>query len=160
VTAASLIQIAKSLPSLRELYLYADAGIDNKGFAALADPAVSVVRNLTLLDVCGCSMLEDESLVGICELNHHLRYLNLSWCLALTDHSIVDGIPRLIDGLTLLSLFGNLQITDKCVDALATSSSQLTLNTLDLNGCKHIINRDYDDLKIKFPNVRCFVFHS
>lgn len=105
VTASTIKTIAAKLSELRELYLYADAGIENEGFAALGK---GVVSKLNILDLCGCSKLEDQSLIDICTNNHDLRYLNLTWCLALTDRGVSDSIQHISPGLQLLSLFGNL----------------------------------------------------
>lgn len=159
VTAATLKTLSTRLPNLRELYLYADAEIDDSGFTALSSTE-SVITKLTTLDLCGCQLISDNNVINICIKNPHLRYLNLTWCLRLTDRAISEGIcgqteqgPNLKDGLTLLSLFGNTLITNLTVDSLANSSSKLTLKTLDLNGCKRIDDaaRAESTLKEMFP---------
>ena len=64
--------------------------------------------------------LSDISLIGLCRHNPNLTYLNLSWCLTLTDKGIVEGIcAYLTKGLNLLSLFGNTNVTDQTVNKLA-----------------------------------------
>ena len=84
--------------------------------------------------------LSDDSLIGICKLNPNLTYLNLTWCLSLTDRGIVEGICKHLEkGLNLLSLYGNTTVTDRTLDALIESNiHRLTLETLDLNGCSAI----------------------
>ena len=84
--------------------------------------------------------LSDESLIGICRNNPNLVYLNLTWCLTLTDAGIVDGICKeLVKGLNLLSLFGNTNVTESTLNALLeTEIHRNGLKTLDLNGCKLI----------------------
>ena len=79
--------------------------------------------------------LTDDSLIGICKLNPGLTYLNLTWCLALTDKGIQEGICKhLSKGLNLLSLYGNTTVTDKALDALIDAEThRVTLETLDLN---------------------------
>ena len=54
LTSETIKAVAVSLQELRELYLYADAAIDNSAFNALADPTTCVVTKLTILDLCGC----------------------------------------------------------------------------------------------------------
>jgi len=54
VTCEAVKQIATKLPQLRELFLYADSGVSNEGFAALADESTSVVKKLEILELCGC----------------------------------------------------------------------------------------------------------
>ena len=56
VTSQAIKDIAVSLPDLRELYLYADA----------SNPETSVITKLVTLDLCGCQLIEDESIIGIC----------------------------------------------------------------------------------------------
>ena len=47
----------------------------------------------------------------------NLKYLNITWCLALTDRGIVEGVSKL-EGLDLLSVFGLVAITDVSMEAL------------------------------------------
>ena len=93
--------------------------------------------------------------MALCRRNKALVYLNLTWCLALTDIGIVDGVCTLPNGLNLLSMFGNTTITQVSLDALSAhrGHSQM-LKTLDLNGCSGIAvqNREETHLKRLFPN--------
>ena len=66
VTSQAIKDIAVSLPDLRELYLYADASIDDEAFKCLSNPETSVITKLVTLDLCGCQLTEDESIIGIC----------------------------------------------------------------------------------------------
>ena len=93
-----------------------------------------------------------------------LTYLNLTWCLGLTDIGIVEGVS-LLESLDLLSVFGLVAITDVSLDALIESKSRYTLTTLDINGCKFISHCgengvDHDSICKIFPNVTTTVFHS
>ena len=93
-----------------------------------------------------------------------LKYLNITWCLALTDKGIVDGVSKL-ENLDLLSVFGLVAITDKSMDALLNSKIRYTLTTLDINGCKFISycgehGVDHEAICKLFPNVTTTVFHS
>jgi F-box and leucine-rich repeat protein 2/20 len=117
VTSAAISAVSQHLPQLRELYLYANAGIADSAFFQLGSDA-SVVRNLEILDLCGCQLLEDDSLISLCRSNPRLSILNLTWCIRVTDKGIVEGvcgqsgeIYHINDGLELLSLFGNTLIT-------------------------------------------------
>ena len=77
---------------------------------------------MEVLELCGMQRLSDESLIGICRLNPGLTYLNLTWCLALTDRGIVEGVCKHLErGLNLLSLYGNTTVTDKALDALVNT---------------------------------------
>ena len=93
-----------------------------------------------------------------------MTYLNLTWCVALTDKGIVDGVSKL-EKLDLLSIFGLVAITDASLDALLESKSRYTLTTLDINGCKFIKycgehGVDHESICKLFPNVTTTIFHS
>ena len=93
-----------------------------------------------------------------------LKYLNITWCLSLTDKGIVEGVSKL-ERLDLLSVFGLIAITDVSFDALLESKSRYTLTTLDINGCKYISycgehGVDHQAICALFPNVTTTVFHS
>ena len=78
------------------------------------------VRKLEIVDLCGMQRLSDESLIGLCKLNPQLLSLNLTWCLALTDKAFTDGLSKLVKGMTLLSVFGNTNLTQVSLDALSS----------------------------------------
>ena len=94
----------------------------------------------------------------------NLKYLNITWCLALTDRGIVEGVSKL-ETLDLRSVFGLVAITDVSMEALLQSKSRYTLTTLDINGCKYISycgehGVDHEAICKLFPNVTNTVFHS
>ena len=164
ITDDSLKAIVTNLEQLRELYLYANSQLSDQAFSYLADSELSIVNKLEILDLCGMQRLSDESLIGICRNNPNLTYLNLSWCLALTDKGIVEGIcTSLVKGLNLLSLFGNSNVTEITLTTLVeTEIHRHNLETLDLNGCKLISSelREEEILSKQFPNCKEFVYHS
>lgn len=124
---------------------------------------LGVVTKLEKIDLCGCQRLSDASLTNLCVNNPGLTYLNLTWCLSITDLGITEGICALPNGLNLLGLFGNTTITQVSLDALASHSGHVaSLETLDLNGCNAIPseNREETHLQGLFPNCKEFVYHS
>lgn len=65
-----------------------------------------------------------------------------------------------LNKLELLSLHGLLGITDKTIDYLRANTGIVkNLKTLDVNGCKNVINKDESYLLSKFPNLKCFKYH-
>jgi hypothetical protein len=65
-----------------------------------------------------------------------------SWCISLTDRSILDGIAKHLSHLNLLSLFGIVTITDLTINALISSPLKYTLETFDINGCREVTQAD------------------
>ena len=89
-----------------------------------------------------------------------LKYFNLTWCISLTDAAIVDGVSKHLKVLELLSVYGLVNITDSSFEALLASPIRDTLETLDINGCKEITQRDDKSIRQLFPRVTVTVFHS
>ena len=73
---------------------------------------------MEFLDFCGCKLLMDESLIEMTKNFKNLKYLNLTWCLNLTDRSVVEGVSKYLDKLNLLSVFGLVRITDNSIVSL------------------------------------------
>jgi len=158
ITDRSIQIIADNMFNLKELYLYANAQLTDAAFKYLAD---SQLDGLVLLELCGCQMLSDDSFIALCQKNKNLKSLNLTWCTELTDRAIIEGIVQSGLQIELLSMFGNINVTSECLEALK-ASNQTSLRTLDLNGCKKIPEeeRDYAELKKYFPACEVFVYHS
>jgi len=88
--------------------------------------------------------------------------MNLTWCLALTNRGLIEGICQSEIKLTFLGLFGNTTITVESVEALAKSPCALTLETFDINGCKQIEleKRQEEYLREYFIHCKEFIYHS
>lgn len=54
----------------------------------------------------------DDSIIKMTQNFVNLKYLNLTWCLNLTDRSIVEGVSKYLNKLNLLSVYGLVRITD------------------------------------------------
>ena len=79
----------------------------------------------------------------------------------MTDRAIVEGVAKHLTKLNLLSLFGIVTITDASIQALTDSPNRLTIETLDVNGCREItLGNTEEEMKVLFPNVKVLVFHS
>jgi len=87
-----------------------------------------------------------------------LRRLNLTWCVSLTDESVIS-IAEGCNSLEYLSLHGVLGITDASLSALSRNVSK-TLRTLDVQGCTNVRRRTKDDIRALLPKVTCFQVHS
>eukprot|EP00347_Sterkiella_histriomuscorum_P014091 403362200 len=156
ITKKSMESIA-SLKNLEYLNLYANSEISDNGFQILAQ---SQFHKLTFLDFCGCKYLSDDSVIALCKNYPDLTYLNLTWCVSLTDKGIVDGITAYLSKLNLLSLYGLVTLTDKAIDAILNTNMKYTLEIFDINGCREITKSDEATLKSLFPNVKVLVYHS
>lgn len=102
-------------------------------------------------------------MIQLCLNNPDLGYLNLTWCTSISDRAVIEGVAQLPNGLTLLSLFGNTNVTQATLDALSSHAGHAAgLETLDLNGCSGIPSehRTEAHLGTLFPNCSVFVYHS
>ena len=116
---------------------------------------------LQFLDLCGCKELLDDTVIQLSKSFPELRYLNLTWCVSLTDRAITDGVGKHLQNLDLLSVYGLVKITDKSIEALLTGNLKYSLRTLDVNGCKLMtMCTDHESIVKLFPNVVVTVFHS
>ena len=79
----------------------------------------------------------DDSVIEMTRNFVNLKYLNLTWCLNLSDRSIVEGVSKYLNKLNLLSVYGLVKITDLSIKSLLENDSlRNELITLDINGCK------------------------
>ncbi len=117
---------------------------------------------MQFLDFCGCKLILDDSIIEMTRNFVNLKYLNLTWCLNLTDRSIVEGVSKHLNKLNLLSVYGLVKITDESIKSMLKNEAlRNQLETLDINGCKEItICSDHESIVKLFPNVRITVFHS
>jgi hypothetical protein len=60
----------------------------------------------------------------------------------------------------LLSVFGIVTLTDASLNSLIESPNKETLETLDINGCREITQKNDQELKALFPKLKITVFHS
>eukprot|EP00439_Symbiodinium_sp_Y106_P086649 s128_g34.t3 len=132
VTEMGITLICETLPELRVLRLYAMSQLSAESFLSLQKLPL-----LEELDLCGCRA-EDaavEAFLAAAEPGA-LKILNLTWCPALTDVSML-AVAKHCTRLTWLSFFGNLNITATAVEALAAAPCGTTLRALDLRGLQH-----------------------
>ncbi|KAL6629489.1 hypothetical protein ACP70R_029254 [Stipagrostis hirtigluma subsp. patula] len=152
LTDDGLREVLQKCSSLESLNLYALSSFTDKVYKEIGSLAY-----LTFLDLCGAQNLTDDGLACISRCGG-LTYLNLTWCVRVTDAGVV-AIAQGCRSLELLSLFGIIGVTDACLEALSKSCSG-SLTTLDVNGCIGIKSRSRDDLLKLFPLLSCFKVHS
>eukprot|EP00913_Durusdinium_trenchii_P025390 g23835.t2 len=124
VTDMGATLVCENLCELQVLRLYA--------MAQLTPAAFNGLQRLPLLkelDLCGCRC-EDESAVRLmCLCPGVLETLNLTWCCALTDATML-AIAKHCTRLNWLSFFGNLNITTAAVEAIRSGESLVAGNSL------------------------------
>lgn len=129
VTDAGVLIVCESLEKLRVLRLYAMAQLEPAAFTSLKR-----LIHLEELDLCGCR-IEDTAFQEFVTAASpsRLHTLNLTWCPALTDAAAL-AVARSCPRLTWLSYFGNLNMTENAVEALAASECAGGLRSLDVRG--------------------------
>jgi len=142
---------------LEWLSFYADSHFSSK---ALGRVLASCGTSLTFLDLCGIAIEDSDLLRLLSTAKPELRSLNLTWCTALTDASLVpllSSLPR----LQWLSLHGNVSVTPAALHSLQRGCGD-SIHTLDVRGCSAIPAdmRQPDALKAKMPLLSVFVVHS
>ncbi|CAA6659050.1 unnamed protein product [Spirodela intermedia] len=152
LTDVGLRRILLNCLHLRSLNLYALSSFTDNAYREL-----SSLKHLRFLDLCGAQNLTDGGLSHISACKD-LISLNLTWCVLVTDVGMV-AIAEGCSSLELLSLFGIVGVTDKCLENLSVSCSR-TLTTLDVNGCVGIKRRTRGELLRLFPNLQCLKVHS
>ncbi|RWR73701.1 F-box protein isoform X1 [Cinnamomum micranthum f. kanehirae] len=152
LTDGGLQQILHKCSSLQSLNLYALSSFTDDAYKK-----ISLLPHLRFLDLCGAQNLSDQGLSCIAKCKN-LVSLNLTWCVLVTDVGVV-AIAQGCTSLELLSLFGIVGVTDKCLETLSRFCSN-TLSTLDVNGCISIKRRSCDELLRLFPHLKCFKVHS
>lgn len=149
VTEMGITLICETLPELRVLRLYAMSQLSAESFLSLQKLPL-----LEELDLCGCRA-EDaavEAFLAAAEPGA-LKILNLTWCPALTDVSML-AVAKHCTRLTWLSFFGNLNITATAVEALAAAPCGTTLRALDLRGLSQAAPYgDGKSVRAIFPQV-------
>ncbi|CAE8581953.1 unnamed protein product, partial [Polarella glacialis] len=129
VTDSSIQMVCECLPNLRVFRLYAMAQLSGKAFTALAGLPL-----LEELDLCGCRV-EDPAIEEFLSAASPspLHTLNLTWCPALTDRSML-AVAQCCPRVSWLSFFGNTNMTSSAVEALASSACGRSLRFLDIRG--------------------------
>uniref|UniRef100_A0A1D1XK87 F-box protein At3g58530 n=1 Tax=Anthurium amnicola TaxID=1678845 RepID=A0A1D1XK87_9ARAE len=152
LTDAGLQQTLLNCLCLRSLNLYALSSFTDNAYKKL-----SFLKHLRFLDLCGAQNLTDEGLSSISACKD-LVYLNLTWCVRVSDVGML-AVAEGCRSLELLSLFGIVGVTDKCLEALSNFCSR-SLTTLDVNGCIGIKKRSHEELLQLFAHLQCFKVHS
>jgi F-box/leucine-rich repeat protein 2/20 len=154
---AGVLLVCETLDKLRILRLYAMAHLSPAAFTSLQR-----LTHLEELDLCGC-LLKDKALLEFfgAVATSKLQKLNLTWCLALTD-ATAFAVARHCPKLAWLSYFGNLNITDAGVEALANSPCRHSLRELDVRGLTKApkYSADREALLQLLPRLVCTKLHS
>lgn len=152
LTDEGIQEILFKCSSLQCLNLYALSSLTDKAYKK-----ISLLAHLRCLDLCGAQNLSDEGLCCVAKCRK-LVSVSLTWCIRVTDVGVI-AIAQNCNSLELLSLFGIVGVTDKCLEVLSDHCSN-TLTTLDVNGCIGIKRRTREELLQLFPNLKCFKVHS
>ncbi|RVX09662.1 F-box protein [Vitis vinifera] len=120
LTDGGLQQILLKCSSLQSLNLYALSSFTDEAYKK-----ISLLTDLRFLDLCGARSTVAEG--------DELPDTFLDRCVRVTDVGVI-AIAQGCTSLEFLSLFGIVGVTDKCLEALSRSCSNM-ITTLDVNGC-------------------------
>ena len=145
----SLRAVGETCRNIETLLLYATPNMTDRGFEALA-PGMT---RLTHLDLTGMKLIGDAAIIALAKHAKQLRVLHLMWVTALTDASLVAIGSAPLRHLTLLSIHGNVHVTDKGLERMAQGCPDL--ETIDVNGCKLLgPYRTREGLQRIFPKLK------
>lgn len=142
------------LSHLEVLLLYADAQLSRSAYQAIGQLPV-----LRKLDLCGHENLDTESLMDILKgCGGSLEYLNLSWCVSLTD-PVLDGIVAhaRLKRIKYLSIFGIKNFTAepmrRFIAYLQTLPDLIELDIRAIPSIAELSNDDCIQLRTMLPNL-------
>ena len=156
ITDVGLNYIAS--PELEVLLLYADSHLTSSSYDAIGE-----CTSLRKLDLCGHSNLDSPRLIRILQAcGSTLEYLNLSWCVELSDE-IIDFIvgEKSLPQIHYLSLFGikNLTKVDLLVEYLATIPSITHLDVRGIPTAFQLTTDDCYELRKRIPKLLEWKLH-
>ncbi|KAH9090048.1 hypothetical protein Ae201684P_014803 [Aphanomyces euteiches] len=127
ITDATLVSLAQHCPRLEVVRLRWCSEITDAGILRLA----SHCSRLRVLDLNNCGLLTDQSIASLSQCPH-LEWINLAWCVNITDCGLVD-LAKVCRELKEVVLTFCSQLTDVALKALVDNCRQL--DRLHLNGC-------------------------
>ncbi|CAK4914385.1 unnamed protein product [Aphanomyces euteiches] len=127
ITDATLVSLAQHCPRLEVVRLRWCSEITDAGILRLA----SHCSRLRVLDLNNCGLLTDQSIASLTQCPH-LEWINLAWCVNITDCGLVD-LAKVCRELKEVVLTFCSQLTDVALKALVDNCRQL--DRLHLNGC-------------------------
>ncbi|KAH9101728.1 hypothetical protein LEN26_005888 [Aphanomyces euteiches] len=127
ITDATLVSLAQHCPRLEVVRLRWCSEITDAGILRLA----SHCSRLRVLDLNNCGLLTDQSIASLSQCPH-LEWINLAWCVNITDCGLVD-LAKVCRELKEVVLTFCSQLTDVALKALVDNCRHL--DRLHLNGC-------------------------
>jgi F-box/leucine-rich repeat protein 2/20 len=132
ITDTTLFQVSMNCHRVEKVKLSSCNEITDAGIEAL----VSRCMKIQELDLNNCGLLTDRGVMSIAKYTRgHLRRLNLSWCMNITDKSIFE-VALNCSFLEELGLVWCTQLTNSSVKSLLTNA--ITLRKIHVSGCKQM----------------------
>ena len=143
---------------LEVLLLYADSQLSASSYDAIAE-----CTSMRKLDLCGHSNLDSHLMINILRsCGSTLEYLNLSWCVGLTDE-VIDFVinSRSLRDVKYLSLFGikNFTKIDPLVEYLKSIPSLKHLDVRGIPSAFHLTKDDCKRLREIIPDLTEWKLH-
>jgi len=134
VSNECILNLVKCGGNVEQLSLCQCTNISQSGFMAICSAYAS---SLTNIDLRGTS-INDEALTNLMSCCHNIvqrGYLNLSWCLSVTDKGFINALKHFGPRLKVLKAYNTL-ITDRVLKVLPSLCPGL--EQLDVGGCYSI----------------------
>jgi F-box/leucine-rich repeat protein 2/20 len=147
-----------SAPRLEALLLYANSQLSESSYEAIFECV-----SLRKLDLCGHANLDSQRLIAILNSSGStLEYLNLSWCVGLTD-DVIDFIIQAgsLRNIKYLSLFGikNLTKIDSLVEYLKAIPSLAQLDVRGITSAFPLTDGDCRELRRRIRGLTEWKLH-
>ena len=146
--------------TIETLLLYANSSLGTSSYCAIAQ-----LEQLKRLDLCGHENLTSSDLICILGTSgDKVEYLNLSWCVSLTDLAVADFVENTRLGcIEYLSLFGIKNFTRRPMQVLVGYlQTRKRLKQLDVRGIPSISDLTENDcleLRRSLPGLEKWKLH-
>lgn len=133
VSSDALITVADSCRSIKRIKLNECSQLTDSAILALA----TCCRNILEIDLQSCKKIEDEPITALLTCGRSLRELRLPGCELISDHAFLSlPMQRTYEHLRILDLTSCIKLTDRAVEKIIEVAPRL--RNLVLAKCKNI----------------------
>ncbi|KAF8821726.1 putative F-box protein [Cardiosporidium cionae] len=156
ISEAGIRMVCESMLHLRKLILYGCNHLKPTAFTQL-----HLLSHLQILDLCG-TLISDESLVRMLDICKVLRCIDLSWCLSISDESLI-AFANHPTSWEWISFHGNRFFSLPPFEVFLNSPSSRYIHSLDIQGCVGLSKYQHAEgiatLREKLPSLLYLHLH-